>query len=92
MEYAQQELKEVLSDIFSISTEEVNDETSIDTVEVWDSLKHLELVLALEGKFNISFSTQDTIEILNYPLIKMTLEKYGIHFNQEPCVSDNEKG
>lgn len=73
-------LKKVLGNVFNIAEDTVNEETSIDTVESWDSLKHLELVLALEAKFNISLTEEETTEILNYNLIKMTLEKHGITF------------
>jgi len=36
---------------------------SVDTVEKWDSLQHLNLVLVLEEEFNISFSDQEIKEI-----------------------------
>ena len=77
MESKEEELKQVLSDVFNIPRDSVGEETSIDTVETWDSLKHLELVLALEAKFNITFTHEETTEILNYNLIRMTLEKHG---------------
>ena len=78
MEFKEEELKQTLSDIFNIPRGSIGEETSIDTVETWDSLKHLELVLALEAKFNITFTHEETTEILNYNLIRMTLEKHGV--------------
>lgn len=84
MEFREEELKQVLSDIFNISYDSVGEKTSIDTVETWDSLKHLELVLALEAKFNITFSYEETTEILNYNLIHMILEKHGVKFKESP--------
>ena len=52
----------------------------MDIVEKWDSLNHLNLVLALEEAFDISFTEEQTIEILNYPLIKMVLQDHGVTF------------
>lgn len=80
MVFKEDELRKVLSDVFNISEETVNRETSIDNVETWDSLKHLELVLAIEEKFSLSLLEEETVEILNYCLIKMIIEKHGIKF------------
>jgi len=73
-------LKEVISRCLKIDESEINENTSVDTVPLWDSLKHLELVLTLEGEFNVSFTPDQTIEILNYPLIKIVLSEHGITF------------
>jgi acyl carrier protein len=73
-------LKQVLADVFKIDIQTINDETSVDNVEKWDSLNHLNLVLALEDAFDISFTEEQTIEILNYPLIKLVLQEHGVTF------------
>ena len=73
-------LHQVMSDILLIDPESINDDTSVDTVETWDSLKHLNLVLALEEKFDISFTEDQTVEMLSYPLIRIVLEEHGIVF------------
>jgi len=41
-------LKEVLNKILKIEISSINDETSVDTVDIWDSLKHLNLVMLLK--------------------------------------------
>lgn len=74
-------LKQILADIFDIDVTSINDTTSVDTVKEWDSLKHLNLILALEQEFNISFSIEQTVEILNYPLIKAILGEHGVKFD-----------
>ena len=73
-------LKQVLADVFKIDIQTINDDTSVDNVEKWDSLNHLNLVLALEEAFDISFTEEQTIEILYYPLIKMVLQEHGVTF------------
>jgi acyl carrier protein len=69
-----------MSDILKIEASNINEETSVDTVEEWDSLRHLNLVLALEQEFDISFTEEQTVEILNFPLIKMILEEHQVSF------------
>mgnify|MGYP003995503277 FL=1 len=73
-------LKNVLADIFKIDAQSINEDTSVDNVEKWDSLTHLNLVLALEDAFNITFTEEQTVEILNYPLIKLVLQEHGVEF------------
>lgn len=71
-------LKGILAKLFNMKIEEINDNTSIDSVEEWDSLKHLKLVLVLEDELEISFTEEETIEILSYPLIKEILKQHEI--------------
>jgi len=71
-------LVEVLSMVLEIPTSEVNDETSIDTVEAWDSLRSMTLVVSLEEEFDVQFTDEETLEMVSYPLIKMTLEEKGV--------------
>ncbi|MCF3630721.1 MAG: acyl carrier protein [Rhodospirillales bacterium] len=73
-------LKGVIADILKIDAAIIGEDTSVDTVEQWDSLRHLNLVLALEAEFDISFTEEQTVEILNYPLIRIVLEEHGIAF------------
>ena len=37
--------------------------STIDTVEEWDSLKHMELVMALEDEFGFTFDDEEIPEI-----------------------------
>ena len=71
-------LKGVLASIFQVDVNSINDDTSVDSLEGWDSLTHMNLVLALEQVFNVSFTEEQTVEILNYPLIVITLAEHGV--------------
>jgi len=85
MKISEDKLKQVLADVFGVDVKTINDTTSVDTVAEWDSLRHLNLVLALEQQFNIVFSGEQTVQILSYPLIKIVLEEHGVDFI---CVND----
>ena len=52
----------------------------MDTIENWDSLRHLNLILALEEEFEVSFDEEETINIVSYLLIKTVLEEHKIVF------------
>lgn len=76
----EEKLKNVLADVFKIDAQSIDENTSVDNVEKWESLTHLNLVLALEDSFNITFSEEQTVEILNYSLIKLVLQEHGVEF------------
>ncbi|MFZ4712620.1 MAG: acyl carrier protein [Bacteriovoracaceae bacterium] len=76
----EQKLKSVLANVFNVDISTITGDASVDTIESWDSLNHLKLVLALEQEFDISFTEEQTVEIMNLPLIKMTLQEHGVAF------------
>ena len=80
MKTSENKLKQVLADVFGIEASAIDENTSVDTIQEWDSLKHLNLVLALESEFDISLTEEQTVEILSYPLIKVVLEEHSIQF------------
>lgn len=51
-----EKLNEVFRDIFDDENISVNDATTADDIEDWDSLEHINLVVAVEKKFNIKFN------------------------------------
>ena len=58
-----------MSAVFDIPVDQIKDNSSADTIESWDSLKHMNLVVALEEEFEIEFKDDEIIEMMNYPLI-----------------------
>jgi acyl carrier protein len=52
-------VRQVAADLFSLSPDEVTPETSPETVEMWDSLQHLNLVVALEQEFGVQLEPEE---------------------------------
>ena len=73
-------LKKVMANVFGEKSEGISEESSMDTIEKWDSLRHLNLILALEEEFEVSFDEEETINIVSYLLIKTVLEEHKIVF------------
>ena len=59
----------VVSQVMGVPIGELNDDSSPDTIEVWDSIKHMNLILALEEEFNVEFSEENILEMLSIQLI-----------------------
>ncbi len=48
-------LNEVFSDVFDDDEIEVDEETTADDIEDWDSIEHINLISAVESEFGIRF-------------------------------------
>jgi acyl carrier protein len=53
------ELREIMIDVFDIDELEINDATTAEDVEEWDSLSHVRLVVAVERKFGFKFKNSE---------------------------------
>lgn len=77
---AVEKLKGVMARIFSVGSAEIGEDASPDTIENWDSLRHMNLVLALEEEFGVEFSDEQVVEIMSFRLIKLVLQEHGVLF------------
>ena len=77
----EQKLKEVLARVFRLNAAQVTADTSADTVESWDSLNHLNLMLALESEFDVRIPADAFSEMLSYPQICSTLARCGVQLS-----------
>ena len=59
-------LKKIISVIFLIDQNQINNQSSNENIKEWDSLKHLSLVLAIEEEFNIRFSNDETLQLTSF--------------------------
>lgn len=66
-------LRQVFVDVFGIDGT-ASDDASSYTVEGWDSIAHLRLVLALEGEFGIQFQAEEIPELVSFRAIRQRLE------------------
>lgn len=62
-------IKQIMSVIFEIPVDDIQENSSPDTIERWDSLQHINLVSSLEEEFNVRFSDEEIIEMMNLELI-----------------------
>jgi len=65
----------VISDVMGVPIGEINVESSPDTIAAWESLSHINLVLALEVEFGVSLSPEDVLEMLSVGLIRTILSE-----------------
>ena len=73
-----EQIKKIMTEVFEIESSLVNDEISQKNTGQWDSLNHLKLIIALEGKIGVSFKEKEVTQITSYKLIKLYLKKMGL--------------
>ena len=73
------ELQPIFRDIFDDENITVDEHTTADDIEDWDSLAQIRLVVAVEKHFGVKFATADIVELENVgdmvSLIKSNLNK-----------------
>ena len=67
-------LKQVMATLLTVDVSAIDEDASMDTIPTWDSLRHMNLVLALEEEFKVSIPDEDAGNITSYKLIKLVLE------------------
>ena len=60
-----EELTTLFLDVLSLDALSLNDATVASDVENWDSLNHINLIVAIEQKFKVSFTTREVKKLKN---------------------------
>ncbi|MDA0194118.1 MAG: acyl carrier protein [Bacteroidetes bacterium] len=68
-------IRNTLSVVFEIPEEDVTEESSTDSIENWDSIRHLNLIIALEEQFGVSIPDDDVGNMLNFKIIKIVISE-----------------
>ena len=63
----------------NISPDTLNDDSSPDTVEQWDSLAAMHLIAALEEEFDIRLSTKEIMKMSSIGRARNVLQEKGVN-------------
>lgn len=68
-----EEIKEKVKDVMSLVLEtdksQIQEDSSTDSIENWDSLRQLNLIIALEEAFNVSIPDEEVGNMVNYKIV-----------------------
>jgi acyl carrier protein len=70
------DIKRVFCKVMGVDESSVTDGTAYNSLEAWDSFRHLQLVAELEETFNIELGMDDIIAMENFGKVKQILAKY----------------
>jgi len=67
----------VFSEVFGVAPEGVGDDAGPTTIEGWNSVRHVELVVALEERFGCMFDPEEVPELTSLQRIEEILRRHG---------------
>lgn len=68
-------LKQIVADVLDVEPDAIGPDFNMDTVEQWDSLRHMTLVLSIEDGFGITIPDEEAADITSWPLIRLVVEE-----------------
>ena len=66
-------VEDLLADVLQIPTEKINDDLAMKDLDAWDSLKHMELIVALEQGFDVQLTFDEIVAMQSVREIKRVL-------------------
>ena len=70
-----EKLNRIFGEVFDDETIKVNDNSTANDVEGWDSLSHVNLIVLIEKRFKIKFETKELLTFKNVGDLRKAIEK-----------------
>ena len=71
-------VKTIISEIFDLGLDEVNENLNQESTSNWDSLGVITLATALEDEFKLRISENELMELTSYSAIMNLLHEHGL--------------
>lgn len=71
-------IEAVVAEVLQIPAGKITDDLAMKDVDAWDSLKHMELIVSLEGSFEIQLSFEEIVAMQSVGEIKRILKQKGV--------------
>jgi len=72
----EEKINQILVDTLKVPLEKTSEDLTMDDVNNWDSLTHMNLIVAIEGELGIELSGDDIAEMTSFNTIRTTVAKY----------------
>ena len=70
-----EKITDLLATVFDIDKDLITTASNVDSLEKWDSINHMHLVVALEEEFDIEFKDDEAVELISFELIRSYLKE-----------------
>jgi acyl carrier protein len=68
-------LREILASVLEVPVEEIPEDASTDTIEAWDSLAHMNLILAVEDAFGVTIPDEEAADLTSIQLLRLVVSE-----------------
>lgn len=73
----EQNVELLVAEVLQVPPATITDELTMQDIDVWDSLKHMELIVSLEEKFGLQLSFEEIVTMQSVANIKRVLKERG---------------
>ena len=71
-------LKNIIATILEVPVERVTDDASTETLDNWDSVKQMDIMLGTEDEFKVQFKEEEIATLTSYRAIRDALTARGM--------------
>lgn len=75
MENIDERIKDVMSAVFGVDVDTINEDSSQDNIEGWESIRTLDLIVALEEEFGVTIPLEEVGNMTNFRYIKLMIDE-----------------
>ena len=68
-------IKEIMAKAFKVPVETINESSSQDNIENWDSIHHVQMIVLLEREFDITIPDDQVGHMINFKFIEHIVRK-----------------
>ena len=71
----EEKLRDVMASVLGVPASAIGPESSADTIAEWESLRHMNLILALEEEFGVTIPDDEAGNLTSYALIRLVVSE-----------------
>ena len=65
----EKKIKEIIAGVLNVEVNLIDDFASMNTLKNWDSLNHMNIILAIEEDLGVTFDDEQMLKLTSYSLI-----------------------
>ena len=80
------QLYDIIASVLNIDAATLNEQSNAMNTANWDSLRHIEVILAVETAYNIRFAINEVVNMQNLGDMRIVLESKNVSFDETEPV------
>lgn len=71
-------IRALIAETFRLPVDAITGETAIENTEAWDSLKHMELIIGIEERFDLTLDGDEIAQMTSVSAVEEVLRTKGV--------------
>ena len=80
------QLYDIIASVLNIEAATLSEQSNAMNTANWDSLRHIEVILAVETAYNIRFAINEVVNMQNLGDMRIVLESKNVSFDETEPV------